>query len=344
MRLNNGNARRRNLLTWCGWALSLALLASIAFIVPFRDVWQALRLTHPLFVMLGMLLVLVHLRFRGSRWALLFQPHYQISGRAASVPVIIGLAVNGVLPGKVGELVRIGLGARQFKSGLTFTTMTAISDRLFDALTLLVLLSGALFLVPESHALTAVSIFHHDLRPEVLSRLVTTFSGTVLLLLGIIVCLLFARTRMFLLQVFNVLPIIGAKFHAKVEHIFTEAAHGLAALRDVRIFLKVILFSGLIWLPPALTTQLVSQGMPGIHLNFLQALIVTVMSIGMTSIPSAPGSWGVFEAGTLLALKLLHIPCELQVSVAFAFILHLSFYLPIVLSGAILFITVKRQL
>jgi uncharacterized protein (TIRG00374 family) len=334
---------KRYLLIWCGWALSLVLLGSIVFIVPVRDVWQALRLTQPLFVVPGIFLVLVHLRFRGSRWALLFQPHYQISGSAASVPVIIGLAVNGVLPGKVGELMRIGLGARQFKTSLTFTTMTAISDRLFDALTLLVLLGGALFLVPEYHALTTVHIFRYEVRPEVLSRLATTFAATVLLLLGLIVCLMFARTRTFLLQVFNGLPIIGGKFHTKIEHIFTEAAHGLAALRDTRIFLKVMLFSGLIWLPPALTTQLVSLGIPGIHLNFFQALIVTVISIGMTSIPSAPGSWGVFETGTLLALKLLNIPWEPRVSVAFALILHLSFYLPIVLTGAILFLKVKRQ-
>ena len=91
----------------------------------------------------------------------------------------------------------------------------------------------------------------------------------------------------------------------------------------------------LLWLALGLTNLLVARAMPGVELDFRQALVVTAISIAASAIPSVPGAWGVYEAGVLLALVLVRAAPEPGDGVAFAFVSHLCQYLPVVVLGAI---------
>lgn len=331
----------QNIIKWVGGGVSLVLLGSIGFIVPVQKVWNALLLARPLWVISSMFLILIHLRLRGSRWALLFLPHYRISGASASIPVIIGLAMNGVFPGKIGELVRIGLGARQFKTGITFTTMTAINDRLFDAITLVGFLSGSLFLLPTVNTLNSLEILHYHIQPDQIAGVMKAGAITIFTLLGLVASLVFSRTRRWLVALSSFVPLIGNWLPQKVEAILAETSRGIAPFKNFRVLSKIAFLSAAIWLPPAFAAQCVAFGTPGIELNLAQAFLVTMMSVGMAAIPSAPGAWGVFEAGTVFALQLLGIQSDLSQKIAFALILHSSFYIPTVVTGGILLMKTK---
>jgi hypothetical protein len=76
--------------------------------------------------------------------------------------------------------------------------------------------------------------------------------------------------------------------------------------------------------------------MNGIQLTFLQTMVVTSMSITASSLPSAPGAWGVFEAGALFALVILCIPFEQAAGVTYIIIIHIVNYLLLVLLGIML--------
>ncbi len=323
------------LLKWLRWLLSFSLLAIIVYVAPIKEIGRSLLLINPFIVVSAMFLVIVNLCLRGARWALLFYPHYHITGLSASGPVMIGLAVNGILPGRVGELVRIILGVRKFKSGFTFTTATVIGDRMLDGLTLLLFFGTSMLLLPHSSTGTSENIIIRSVSSQTVFHVFRSLSIISFVLLFSVIGLMFLRKRLPLEKIVRCTPVIGLRIGDWAEKVIGEASRGFEAFRYPWVLFRSISLSLIIWLSLALCTYLVALGMSDITLNFLQALVITSISVAASSIPAAPGAWGVFEAGTLLAIKLLNIPCETSVGVAFAFILHFCTYTSVVFMGII---------
>ncbi len=324
------------LLRWLCWCLSIALLGSLFFIVPLKDVCHSLLLTNPLIFIIAMIFVVMHLYLRSIRWALLFSPHYHVTGKTAAGPVMISLATNGVLPWKIGELVRVAIGAKKFKSGFPFTIATVIGDRLLDSLSLLLFLNVAIILLPDFDYQVSVKAFNREIGAKIIPHLIKTIYVTSGIILFSIILLILPKTRTLLSIIISLLPALGLRINKFIDKALPEAVRGLTAFQNFRILLKVTILSLATWLLLAFTTQLISLSMPGIKLNFIQSFTVTVISISAASIPSTPGAWGIFEGGALLALKLLNVPCAISESIAFVLVLHLSLYIPVILMGAVM--------
>lgn len=317
-----------------GWFLTVVLLLGIVWVVPLGEVGQALL--HASFPLLALATtpMLLNLWLRGVRWALLFRPHHAISARAALGPVLISLGLNAVLPGRVGEIARVTLGARKFGTSFPFTMSTVVGERLLDALTLLTFMGGALLLLPQVDASATVSVLGYSLNAEALTSMGRQLGVMSIVLIGLAVWLLSPAFHGLLPRLLSRLPRVGPKVGSWAERIFGEFSRGLTALRSPAIMAQALLLSAVIWLALAAMNLIVAQAIPGISLTVPQALVVTAISILASFLPSAPGAWGVYEAGMLLALALVHVTPEPGIGIGFALASHLCSYLPVVVLGA----------
>ena len=318
-----------------GWTLSIILIIGMLKTVPIKSVWIALRQVNPLFILFAMFFSLINLWLRGGRWALLFRPHYQVSSKSASSLILIGLAINAVMPGRVGELARIGLGVKKFKSTIAFTAATVVVERLFDGITLLTLLGLSLLYLPKILTNQSAQLMGQVVSGDTLTDLLRGIALICVLFAVFVIGLAIPRGRRLIVQLVSSIPGIGKWIKRKSEHTIEDIGRGLYAFHKPGTILLLFIYSFCIWLALVLCNLCVSYGMVGIKLTLLQAVVVTSVSIAVSSIPSAPGAWGVFEAGALLSLMALNVNYNQAVGVAYVLIIHLCGYLPVVLLGAI---------
>ncbi|BAP55029.1 hypothetical protein THII_0732 [Thioploca ingrica] len=329
------NKRRHIYFTLISWSLSILILVGMFSVVPFREVWVAIRQVNPLFILLAIVFSLISLGLRGYRWALLFSSHSPVSLQSAFSLTMIELAVNATLPGKVGELVKIGLATKKFRTSVIFTTATVVIERLLDGIILLILLGLSLFLLPSINVERSVQFLGYIINNAIIINLMKTLTFICISLVVIVVGLAIPYTRNTLYHWLSRLPLIGQWINQKTTTIFNDINNALNPLREIRVILQLFLYSVAIWLAQAVYNYLISLGMIGIQLTFLQAVAMTSIAIAVSSIPSAPGAWGVLEAGALFALVILGVPFEQPVGVAYVLTFHAINNLLIVLLGVI---------
>ncbi len=325
--------RRRRLASLLGWLLTVTLLAGIFRWVPVHDVWQAARRADPLFLTLAMATTVVSLLLRGARWALLFQPRYRVGSGEALGPALVGLGLNAVLPAKAGEVAKIMIATRRFGAGIAFTTSTVVVERLLDAAALLILLTTSLLTLPPVEAPVAAEVLGYSLRSETLELLTRRLGFGILLAAVLALGLSSPPGRRLLRRAIGRLP--ESRIRRRAERTLSDFGLGLTALRRPAILLRAAFATLLIWLATSLSNLLASMAIPGIELDFRQALVLTAVATAVSALPSAPGAWGVFEAGVLLALALTRIHPAAGAGVTLAFACHLCQYLPVVVLGGI---------
>lgn len=319
-----------------GWSVSIILLLSMIRTIPLEQFWIALHQINPLFILLAVVFALFNLWIRGYRWAFLFYPHYQVSPYAAFSLSSIGLAINAILPGRVGELARIGLATKKFCTSVTFTTATVVIERLLDGIILLSLLGFSLFFLPQVKVTHSVQWLGHTVDNEIILKLMKGIAVICFTLVVFVIGFIIPYTRQAIYHLLSKIPFIGQWVNQNTVEIFKDLGNCFGSLKDLRTVSKLFVYSITLWLAIAVYNYLIALGMSGIQLTFLQTIVVTSMSITASSLPSAPGAWGVFEAGALFALVILGIPFEQAAGVTYVIIIHIVNYLLVVLLGIML--------
>jgi len=303
--------------------------------VPVADIWKALKQVDIRYLLLAMAMSSLSILCRGVRWALLFRPHYKVSNSKASNLAMIGLAVNAIIPGRPGDLVRLGLAAKQLNTGLVFSGSTIIAERLLDGITLLMFLALSTLFLPELHTVVSAKVMGYEVSNEMIASVIKTLAGVCGALLVVIGLFLLPSGRELLRAVTKWLPIGEDRIRRMEDRLFGEIERGLSALGNYRIVAGVSVYSLIIWSLLALCNMSVAYGMDGIDLTFLQVLVLTAIAIAASSIPSAPGAWGVFEAGALLALAVMAVPADQATKIAYVLAIHVCQYVPVVVLGLV---------
>src|SRR5207245_110195 len=105
---------------------------------------------------------------------------------------------------------------------------------------------------------------------------------------------------------------------------------GLAVLKSPARFAGVVLWSLVLWITNAAAFAICFRAF-GLHIPIEAALLLQgIIGFGV-AVPSTPSFLGVFEAATLLTLKLYSVDPSLAVSYALTY--HLTTFLPITLLG-----------
>lgn len=317
-----------------GIILSILLFVGIFYLVPITDVWDSVKEIDLFYVLILALATILNLVLKAKRWTLLCP--VDATTLKASVPINVGLALNNVLPGKLGEIIRIALGAKMFKLKYSTSTATVLGDRLLDTLALLLIAGFSFFFLQFGNIpIQTENVFSESVTTNAILGVLYSFAIISFLLVITITGLLFEKSRYLIISLIKRLPLIGEKLLEKIEGTITGLTEGLESFRTPSKIAMMMNYSLLLWFILALGTWALSFGVEGFDITFPEAIVISTISILAASLPSSPGAWGIFEAGTLLSIQLLGIECEIKTAAAFAFSLHFGQYLTVILAGIV---------
>jgi uncharacterized protein (TIRG00374 family) len=281
-----------------GVALSLVLLYFFGRSVDWRDVpAQIVDVNIPLFL-LAVLLSAFHYLTRSLRWQVLIaREKLNVRFRNLVAAHILGFTTSAVFPGRLGELVKPLYLARKESIRAGFAVGTVVVERIFDAVTLTVMVG--LFLV--ARPLFASS---WPVGAEAGQRL--TFlgiSGLVLAaaLVALIAALFLFRDRALRLVHFLLRPLPKAR--AAAERLLSEFLDGLRCFRTVRQVVNYAVLSFVVWLGVVFFYWIFFLAYHVRVPYFLVIPYVFLTAIG-ASIPT-PGMVGGFHYFSQLGLVLL---------------------------------------
>jgi uncharacterized protein (TIRG00374 family) len=299
------SARSRGLVTaLVGVPIGLVFLWLAVRDADVDAVWRSLREAEAGGVALAIVAFGGVYAFQSTRWR-----------RIASTPqirlarfyemTVSGVAVNNVLPGRVGDLLRarwLGLAARM-PAGRAFGTV--VLDRACDLVVLVALLVVGIAAVASSEWLVRLAAG---------GLLVVAAFGAVLLLARAYIR---RRER-------------DRRARGLLRRLVRDAVEVLAEPLGRR---RPVVWLGLsvgAWAMWALAAGLVARSLD-IELSVADALFVAaVLNLG-SAIPSSPGYVGTYEWLGVAALGLIGIPHE--PALAFTILLHASWYVPTTLAG-----------
>jgi glycosyltransferase 2 family protein len=263
---------------------------------------------------------------RAMRWQTILAP---VAQRVALGPLwratTIGMMVNNVVPARAGEIARAY--ALTTEVPLPFATALAslAVDRLFDAVTLLILAATAL-LDP------ALSTSQQLVGQSLGSFASGAVAVVVLLLLALYALVFFPSQLLRLFELFarRVSPSIEERGR-RVLQTFIE---GLSVLRRPTHFAAVFAWSLAHWLLNAVGFWLSFKAL-GITAPFSAALFLQAFIALGTAVPALPGFFGVFEYMSVQGLGIYGVGQQQAATWAIGY--HLLSFVPITLIGAYYF-------
>ena len=297
------NQRRRKVLFWVqvllGLALGLAALYLAAREVSFRELGLVLRsVSLPL---LGLTLVssLLSPVVKAIRWRWLFYPQRPALGLARLTSLLaLGQAINMLLLGRWGELVRAYFTGEEAETSKSFVFGTIAAEKLLDMVVLA-------FLVVALIPFVALPPWLADRVGYVVLAALIVSAIVVALLGGRDLWLRLAQTGL------RILPRPTAdRWGARLA----AALDGLGALRNRRAAVAIWGWTLAAWLVGALTNLLLLAAFGLEPSPRIALFLLVVLQVGV-AVPSAPGKIGVFQFLCVLALSVFDVPA----SVAFAY-------------------------
>ncbi len=267
--------------------------------------------------------LMVHLIIRIWRWQWLLKPVGDIPFGPAFRAGMIGIGGNMVLPARAGEFLRAYVIGRSTGISKTGAFATVVVERIFDGLTMLLILLGLVIFGVRDTQLQKIGL-----------------AGTVFYVLALAGAVTFmTRRHWFEGLVGRLLP--GA-LAEKALALMAAFASGLESLRDGKQLFMVTLLSLATWAFIPLSFYPVLQAFK-FHVSlpfFASVLMLPMLAFGLT-IPGAPGGVGLFEGAGYLTLvisfQLIGAPMmtaeQKAVAAASVVLLHISQALPEALLG-----------
>jgi uncharacterized protein (TIRG00374 family) len=233
--------------------------------------------------------------------------------------ITLGFTANNLLPLRAGELIRSYTAARLAQARFTTVISSVAVERIFDALTVVALLTFALLNsdLPSSVTIAGTSVTQ-------LARGAGVASVVALLLAIMVVAAPLEAEKL----VRRLLP--STRLADRIVDLIEGVRHGLAVLRSPARLAGVIFWSLVLWLLNAWAFYLGFAAFD-IPVSYAGALLMQGLVVLGISVPSTPGFFGPFEAVIVAVLALYGVPGGLAFSYAIAF--HVTTLVPITLLG-----------
>jgi glycosyltransferase 2 family protein len=307
-----------------GLVISVALLAWVLSKSHPAKVWEYAKHANGWLLLLTIVVATITFPVRAIRWRLILR---DADGRPFPwMPLwhatTIGFMANNLLPARAGEVARAYVASRQLPVRFTTALGSIAVERVFDALVMLGLMAVAI---------AAPSFPAHAL---VGGRSVAAIAASTAVLFGVVLLLALVIANrpgpwMVLVERISrrVLPVRTAD---RMVRVFDGIVEGLAVLKSPGRFAGVVLWSLVLWIKNAAAFAICFRAF-GLHVPLEAALLLQgIIGFGV-AIPSTPGYGGVFEAATLLTLRLYGVDSSL--AIAYALTYHLTTFIPITLLG-----------
>lgn len=292
---------RRRIIGLLGFLLTLIFGGLALYRLDLREVGSALLEANYLFVVPALLVTSCGYLLRAARWRVILLPSKEVSAGRVFPPLIIGFAVNNLLPARMGEFARAYLLGEKEEISKSLSFATVVVERVLDGLTLIF----SLFLVSLLFALPGWG------RKMGLFSLLF-FGGA----LAFLFLLLYGREQTLRVVKRLATPLDLADRATQVADSFVE---GVEALRRRHLIPSLVLLSTLVWSCETTSYLLLTLAFP-ISLSPLTRVVAAVFVMVVANlgvlIPSSPGYIGTFHFFAMSALAVFGAARETALSYA----------------------------
>lgn len=307
-----GRITRRVLL---GLALGIPLSALFLWLavraLDFARVLEALRRADPVRVGLAVAAMTAVYAVQAERWRWIARQEARLPFGRFFAFVIAGLAVNNVVPGRLGELVRGYLLADAGRTSRPRALATVVVDRIADVLALAAVLAVSYPFLPH---------------PAWLERL-----GVVAVPLALsLAAALAAAWRYSRRSARRTGGRLSARPPSRLRGAVGDLLGGIGrtvSWRDAGVVLPLSLLAWCVW---GLSAWLVASAL-GLHLSFLEVAFVTALLNLGTAIPSSPGFIGTYQWLSVAGLGLFGV--GRPEAFAFSVLMQAVWYVPTTVAG-----------
>jgi glycosyltransferase 2 family protein len=241
------------------------------------DVWHSLSHTSPGLVAASGLCVTLSLFLRAVRWRVLLRAAAPVRVADAFWATAAGYFGNNFLPARAGELVRSLMISSAYGLSRTFVLTTALSERLCDAISLVLISSIVLLTLP--------------VKPGWFAHAAAPF--TVLGLCGAAGIALLPRLERLCHRGTASLP-LPAGLRDKLADATGQVMAGMRSFHDSGRLAVFSCFTGVIWFSDAVGSLLGMHAL-GLHGTLAIALLLTTgLALG-SALPSTPGYVGIYQ-------------------------------------------------
>lgn len=253
---------------------------------------------------------------KAYRWHLLLKPVKQTETTLVYPPMMIGYAGSLILPLQLGELIRVYLVSKLLQVRQAPVLTSVVLERLFDFLTLLLLVSASSFFIDSDSKELQNALY---------------IVGLLCLLLFVFVGIYIFFTRSFLAFIKKLSRVLPDKIHKPLIENLEAGANGLSTFKSVKSVLSIGFLSLVQWLF-MLVCVYISLLAANIPVSPVVAFLVLTFVIIGISIPTSPGFIGSIQAAYYFALA----PYGISANDAFtaSVFYHLLAYVSVLLVGA----------
>lgn len=262
-------------------------------------------------------LYFVGVAIRSVRWKVLL-PGYDVKATTLFQALVVGFTVNNLLPLRVGEVARAYLLSRWCRIPYGATIASLVVERVFDGLSLAVLLLISLLMVPAAAG--------HLLLGGVLAA-GAFLAGALLLALAA------WRASTLMTVVRLITGRLPVRVGTAIARLAENFARSLANVHEPSRLLPVLALSLLAWCFELglFYVLMLAFGLPG---SYPLALLVGSAANFATLIPSSPGYVGTFDGALIGVLRDVAGVTASQ-ALAYDVVVHAALFLPVVVVGTL---------
>jgi len=327
-----------------GTAISVAALYFAFRNIPLGDLSVYLSSINYFWIIPAIAVSLSTFLVRALRWQSILEPVRKIRFINAFHPLMIGFMLNCILPGRIGEAARPAILMKNEKIPFSTGLATVAVDRMFDIICLVIffiIIMSGIKIDPD----IVVDFGGYRLNNSDLITAGKNIIGTGAIFIAGSFLLFFGKTRKFIRFVVMKLPVLfffaGPSFKKKVENkisipalrVLENFSNGFLLMRHPRTVLISSIYTLLVWVLTALSYYLLALGCPGINLSFTELAAVMIFVCFFIALPSAPGYWGLWEAGGIFAMSLFGVSAK--DAAGYTLINHVIQILPIIITGLV---------
>lgn len=245
--------------------------------IEWRKVWVLISGAKPAWLALGCALSAGALFLRAMRWRILLRAEGDIGMSAAFWATSAGYFGNNFLPARAGELVRTFMISSRSGLSKTYVLTTALSERVADAIALVVISALVLLTLPA--------------QPGWLAHASKPFAA--LGLCGVAAIAVLPRLDRFGTTILEYLPLPHALRH-KLTIMLEHSLRGIRAFHDSRRLLGFLGLTIVIWCMDAVGVIIAAKALSLTMALPVAFLLTAGLGLG-SALPSTPGYVGIYQ-------------------------------------------------
>ncbi|MAT41562.1 MAG: TIGR00374 family protein [Anaerolineaceae bacterium] len=308
---------------WIGILISAVLLYFALKGLELKLVWNALKTARYVWLLPGIAVYFMGVWVRSWRWHYMLRPLKKIPTKTMFPIVTIGYMGNNIYPARAGEVLRAVILKQREEVPVSASLATVIVERIFDGV---VMLSFIFLNLGELANLTDDSGYVGSIQQIALWGAIVFIGALAVFLLAAMFPHVTEKVSSWFIDRF-----IPARFREKIRPIVIRFLSGLEALRSPQEALMIFLTSVIIWLLETAKYWFVMHAFD-FQVSFFALMLMNGIVNLATTIPSAPGYLGTFDAPGIALLGAYGVSSE--IAAGYTLVLHAALWFPITALGA----------